>query len=126
MPERCTRAAASDQHVPWRIRQFHAGGGGILAVIDHAGIARRGTGLEEHQPEPGIVNPLDPAGIDAVAARLAVDDAAERPGGQARHPRHPPPEPGQDAADIEFAAADAGLEQPRLVEALHPGRRQAQ
>ena len=55
------------------------------------------------------------ADIDAMAARLAGDDAAERPFRQPRHPGGAPPQPRQHAGDIELAAADPDFDLRRLL-----------
>ena len=118
--------AGGDQRFPRCVLEAQLRGGRLLAVVDHAGVARRRPGLEEHQPEPRVGDPADEAGIDPVAPRLAVDDAAERPFRQSRHPGGAAAEPRQQAGDIELGAADPDLEQPRLVEPLHARRRQPQ
>src|SRR5207249_2414549 len=102
------------------------GGSGMLAVVDDASVSRCRAGFEEHQPEPCFLDPAYPAGIDPVATGLAIDDAAERPLRQPRHPGDAAAEPRQHATDVELAAADADLELPCLVEPLHTGRRQPQ
>src|ERR1051325_3413158 len=98
----------------------------MLAVVDDAGVARRRAGLEEHQTEPRPLDPADMARVNAMSARLAIDNTAELSFREARHPGAPAAEPRQDTADIQLAAADAGLEQMGLLQALQPGRRQAQ
>src|ERR1700741_4505085 len=47
--------------------------------------------------------------------RLAIDNAAERSGREPRSPGDPATQPREQAADIEFAAADPDLEKPRLI-----------
>src|SRR5271165_4646811 len=98
----------------------------MLAVVDDPAGSRQGARLVKHQPQSGILDPPYPAGIDAMPARLPVDDAAERPLREPRHPSDPAPEPREQAADIELAAADPDLEEPRLVEPLLAGGRQPQ
>src|SRR5205814_747320 len=93
---------------------------------DRAGVARRRARLEEHQTETRPGHPADMARIDAMAARLAIDDPAERSFREPRHPGDLAAEPRQNAADIELAAADTSLEQTRLLQTLQAGRRQAQ
>ena len=98
----------------------------MLAVIDDTGVARRRSGLEEHQPEPRAGDMADKPRIDAVAARLALDDAPERPVRDARHPGGAAAQTRQQAGDVQLAAADPDLEDARLIEPLHAGRRQTQ
>ena len=107
--------AGLDQRLPWRVLEAELGGGRVFAVVDHAGIARRRPGLKKHQPEPRALDPAHISRVDPMSPRLALDDAAERPLRQPRHPGDPPPEPRQQAADIELGAADPDFEQPRLV-----------
>src|SRR5439155_14044816 len=76
--------------------------------------------------EPRFLDPAHPAGINAVAAGLAIDDAAERSSRQPRHPGDTPAEARQNTTDVQLAAADPNPELPRLVEALHAGRREPQ
>ena len=59
--------------------------------------------------------------VDAVAPRLAVDDAAERSFRQARHPGGAAAEPRQQAGDIELAAADPDLERRAWSSRCMPG-----
>src|SRR5205807_4050965 len=119
-------AARRDQRLPRRILKRERRGGRMLSIVNHARVARRRARLEEHQAEAPPGHPADMARIDAVAARLAIDDPAERSFREPRHPGNPAAEARQNAADIELAAADTGLEQTRLLEALQAGRRQAQ
>ncbi len=98
----------------------------MLAIIDDTGVARRRSGLEEHQPEPRAGNMADKSRIDAVAPRLALDDAPERPVRDARHPGRAATQTRQQAGDIQLAAADPDIEGARLIETLHAGRRQTQ
>jgi len=60
--------------------------------------------------------------IHAVAPRLAVDDASERPDGQPRYPSDAATEPGEEAPDIELAAAHPDFEKSSLIEALRSRR----
>src|SRR5205085_7855327 len=109
-----------------RILKRERGRSGMLSIVNLARVARRRARLEEHQAEARPGHPADMARIDAVPARLAIDDPAERSFRQPRHPGDLAAEPRQNAADIELAAADTGLEQTRLLQALQAGRRQAQ
>ncbi len=90
----------------------------MLAVIDDAARPRLGSGLVEHQTEARVRDPAHPARVDAVPSRLAVDDAAERSFRQPRYPGDAAAEPGEEAADVQLAAADPDLEKPRLFEPL--------
>src|SRR5207237_2892574 len=119
-------AARRDQRFPRRILKRERRRSGMLAVIDDAGVARRRARLEEHQTETRPGHPADMARIDAMAARLAIDDPAERSFREPRHPGDLAAEPRQNAADIELAAADTSLEQTRLLQTLQAGRRQPQ
>ena len=58
----------------------------MLAVIDDAARPRLRSGLVEHQAQAGVGDPAHPAGVDPMTPRLAIDDAAERPFRQSRHP----------------------------------------
>ena len=98
----------------------------MLAVIDDAAGSRQRSGFVKHQPQAGVFDPSHPACVDPMAPRLAIDNTAERPRRQPRHPGDPTPQPRQQAADIEFAAAHPDLEKPRLIEPLLAGRRQPQ
>ena len=98
----------------------------MLAVINDAAGSRQRSGFIEHQPQAGIFDPPDPSGVDPVPPRLAIDDTAERPGREPGDPGDTTPQPREEAADIEFAAADPNLEQPRLIEPLLAGRGQPQ
>ena len=98
----------------------------MLAVIDDAAGSRQGPGFIEHQPQAGVLDPPNPAGVDPVPPRLAIDNASERPDRQPRHPCDAAPEPREQAADIKLAAADPYLEQVRLLEPLPARRRQPQ
>src|SRR6266566_4602103 len=115
-----------DQRLPGRVLETELGSRRMLAVIDHAGVARRRARLEKHQSEPCLGDPADKARVDAVAPCLAVDDAPERPLRQPRHPGGAASEASQHAGDVELAAADPDLQIPGLVEPLHPRRRQPQ
>ena len=112
MPDRCSRALAAINACRGRVLETQLGGGRVLAVVDHAGVARRRSGLEEHQPEP--------------RARGSSGQTSYRPRGGAPRPRRcgraarpamrdtqaaRRPEPRQQAGDIELAAADPDLEQ---------------
>src|SRR5438445_11225728 len=119
-------SARLNQRLPRRILEAELRGRRMLAVIDDAAGSRQRSGFIEHQPQSGILDPPYPAGIDPMPPRLTIDDPAERPGRQPRHPGDPAPKPREQATDIEFAAADPDLEEPRLVEPLLAGRRQPQ
>src|SRR2546430_856466 len=110
-PGEVNPAARRDQRFPRRILKRERRRSGMLAVIDDAGVARRRARLEEHQTETRPGHPADMARIDAMAARLAIDDPAERSFREPRHPGDLAAEPRQNAADIELAAADTSLEQ---------------
>src|SRR4051812_29549964 len=118
--------AGGDQRLPGGILECHLGGGRALAIIDDTGIARRWSGLEEHQPEPRAGNMANESRIDAVAPRLALDDASERPVRDARHPGRAAAQTRQQAGDVQLAAANSDIEGVRLIETLNAGRRQTQ
>src|SRR6516162_1909647 len=118
--------ARLNQCVPWRILETELRGGGMLPIIDHAARPRLRSGLIKHQPKPRPVDPADPAGVDAVAPRLAIDDAAERSCRQTRDPGDSAAEASEEAGDVELAAADPDFQQPRLLDPLQAGRRQPQ
>src|SRR5215472_11522210 len=101
--------ACLNERLPRRILEPELRGRRIFAVVNDAAGSRQWPRFIEHQPQPGIFDPPHPTGVDAVAARLTIDDAAERPGGKPGQPGHTSPEPRQQAADIELAAADADL-----------------
>src|SRR5580704_4952844 len=114
--------ARLNQRLPRRILEGELRGRRMLAVVDDAAGSRQRSGFIEHQPQAGIIDPPDPAGVDPVPPRLAIDDTAEGPGRQSRHPGDTTSQPREQTADVEFAAADPDLEKPRLVEPLIGGR----
>src|SRR5271168_3570665 len=106
--------ARLNQRLPRRILETELGGRRMLAVVDDAAGSRQWSGFIEHQPQAGMFDPSHPAGVDPMPPRLAIDDAAERPGRQPRYPGDPAPQPREHAADVEFAATHPHLEEPRL------------
>src|SRR5207244_1374240 len=107
-----------DKRLPRRVLEAEFRGRRMLAVINDAAGPRLRPGLVEHQTEARASDPSHPAGVNPVPAGLAVDDAAERSFRQPRHPGDAAAETGEQATDIELAAADPDLQEPRLVEPL--------